>query len=110
MATKLPTFDRLMNPLLRSLRALGGSGSIEEIYDKVVELEKLPDDVLSQLHEEHRILAHGDNHRAGFAALEVLVALDTAVLAGRNVESHDQDLRIDGQGSRQVAALLHTTG
>ena len=54
MATKLPTFDRLMNPLLRSLRALGGSGSIEEIYDRVVEIEKLPDDVLSQLHDPEK--------------------------------------------------------
>jgi len=54
MATKLPTFDRLMNPLLRSLRALGGSGSVEEIYDKVVELQKLPDDVLSQLHDPEK--------------------------------------------------------
>ena len=54
MAKKLPTFDRLMNPLLRALRALGGSGSIEEIYDKVVELEKLPDDVLSQLHDPEK--------------------------------------------------------
>ena len=43
-----------MNPLLRSLRALGGSGSVEEIYDKVVELEKLPDDVLSQLHDPEK--------------------------------------------------------
>ena len=54
MAAKLPTFDRLMNPLLRSLRALGGSGSVEEIYDKVVEIEKLPDDVLSQLHDPEK--------------------------------------------------------
>jgi len=54
MAAQLPTFDRLMNPLLRSLRALGGSGSVEEIYDKVVELEKLPDDVLSQLHDPEK--------------------------------------------------------
>lgn len=54
MATKLPTFDQQMNPLLRSLRALGGSGSVEEIYDKVVELEKLPDDVLSQLHDPEK--------------------------------------------------------
>jgi restriction system protein len=48
---KLPTFDRLMNPLLRALRALGGSGSIEEIYDKVVDQEKLPEDVLAQMHD-----------------------------------------------------------
>jgi restriction system protein len=54
MATKLPTFDRLMNPLLRALRALGGSGSVEEIYDKVVDLEKLPDGVVSQLHDPER--------------------------------------------------------
>jgi len=50
-ATKLPTFDRLMNPLLRALHALGGSGSVEEIYDKVVEQEKLPEDVLAQMHD-----------------------------------------------------------
>jgi restriction system protein len=43
-----------MNPLLRALRALGGSGSVEEIYDKVVELEKLPEDVLSQLHDPEK--------------------------------------------------------
>jgi restriction system protein len=39
-----------MSPLIRALQELGGSGSIEEIYDKVVELEKFPDDVLAQLH------------------------------------------------------------
>ena len=54
MGTKMPTYDRLMNPLLRALGALGGSGSIEEIYDKIVELEKLPDEVLAQLHDQER--------------------------------------------------------
>src|SRR3954462_4427700 len=54
MAQKIPTFDRLMNPLLCALKALGGSGSIEEIYDKVVELEKLPEDVLVQLHDPEK--------------------------------------------------------
>jgi len=51
MEPKLPTFDKLMNPLLRALGALGGSGSVEEIYNKVVELERFSDDVLSQLHD-----------------------------------------------------------
>jgi restriction system protein len=51
VATKLPTFDQLMNPLLRGLRALGGSGSVDEIYDKVVELERFPDEVISQPHD-----------------------------------------------------------
>ena len=51
---QLPTFPELLNPLLRALRALGGSGSIEEIYDKVVELERLPDDVASQPHDPEK--------------------------------------------------------
>jgi len=51
MTTKLPTFDRLMNPLLRALKALGGSGSIEEIYEKVIEIEKISEAVLSQMHD-----------------------------------------------------------
>jgi len=52
MANKLPTFDRLINPLLRALEALGGSGAVDEIYEKVIELEKLPEDVLAQLHDQ----------------------------------------------------------
>jgi len=51
MEPKLPTFDKLMNPLLRALGALGGSGSVEEIYSKVVEIERFSDDVLAQLHD-----------------------------------------------------------
>src|ERR1700690_3538858 len=54
LTTKLPTFDQLMNPLLRALQALGGSGSIEEIYDKVVELEHFPEELLSQLHDPEK--------------------------------------------------------
>jgi restriction system protein len=41
MAGKMPTHDQLMSPMVKALQELGGSGSIEEIYDKVVELEKL---------------------------------------------------------------------
>lgn len=48
---KLPTFDELMNPLLQALRILGGSGSIEEIYAKTVEITGLSEDVLAQLHD-----------------------------------------------------------
>lgn len=40
-----------MNPLLRAMHALGGSGSTDEIYDKVVEVEHLPEDVLAQPHD-----------------------------------------------------------
>ena len=40
--------------ITRALQALGGSGSIEEIYDKVVELEQFPDDVISQAHDPEK--------------------------------------------------------
>ena len=30
--TKAPTYDQLMNPTIQALKALGGSGTIEEIY------------------------------------------------------------------------------
>jgi chemotaxis protein histidine kinase CheA len=43
-----------MNSLLRALRSLGGSRFVEEIYDNVVELEKLLDDVLSQFHDSEK--------------------------------------------------------
>ena len=54
MTGKIPTFDQLMNPLLRSLQALGGSGSVEEIYDKVIEIERLPEDIISQPHDPEK--------------------------------------------------------
>ena len=49
--TKVPTFDQLMNPLITALRDLGGSGSIDEIYERVIQNLKLPEEVLSVLHD-----------------------------------------------------------
>lgn len=49
-----PTFDELMNPLLQALRMLGGSGSIEEIYAKTVEVTGLSEEVLAQLHDPEK--------------------------------------------------------
>ena len=51
---KLPSFDDLMLPLVNALNALGGSGSIEEIYSKVVELTGFTDEVLAQLHDPEK--------------------------------------------------------
>ena len=39
-----PTFDELMWPTLLALKSLGGSGSNEEIVDKIIEIEKVPSD------------------------------------------------------------------
>lgn len=52
--TTLPTYDALMNPLLQALRMLGGSGSIEEIFAKTVEVTGLSEEVLSQLHDPEK--------------------------------------------------------
>ena len=49
-----PTYDRLMNPTIQALQALGGSGTIEEIYVKVTEILNLSDAQLEALHNPAR--------------------------------------------------------
>ena len=39
----VPTFDALMNPLIKALKELGGSGTIEEINAKTTEIAGLSD-------------------------------------------------------------------
>lgn len=48
------TYDRLMQPLMNALFDLGGSGSNEETYEKVVEREKFDEEMLSVLHDPER--------------------------------------------------------
>ena len=47
----LPAYHEFFNPLLKALKLLGGSGSIEEINDKVIELMRLPAEVLEATHD-----------------------------------------------------------
>lgn len=54
MPEQMPTFDLLMNPLLEALFELGGSGSIDEIYEKVVELQKIDDELSSIPHNPEK--------------------------------------------------------
>ncbi len=51
---KLPSFDGLMIPLVSALNELGGSGSIEEIYSKVIEIAKFSENILNQLHDPEK--------------------------------------------------------
>ena len=51
---KLPSFDDLMLPLISALNELGGSGSVEEIYSKVVELTGFTDEILAELHDPEK--------------------------------------------------------
>jgi len=48
--TNIPTYDRLMNPLFKALLNLGGSGTIDEIYEKVVGITSIPDEILEIVH------------------------------------------------------------
>jgi restriction system protein len=68
LAGKVPSFDDLMNPLLRAMQALGGTGSVEEIYDKVVELERFPDDVVAQPHDPEKSNQTELGYRLAWAA------------------------------------------
>jgi len=53
-AFAIPTYDNLMNPTLQALRALGGSGTVREIFEKAVQLERLPEKLLAILHDPNR--------------------------------------------------------
>ena len=47
---ELPTYDSMILPTLEALQSLGGSGTNEEIYEKVVQLLNIPDDILEISH------------------------------------------------------------
>jgi restriction system protein len=47
---QVPKYHELMNPLLKALHDLGGSGSIEEILSKVSDLLDLSEDILAIPH------------------------------------------------------------
>lgn len=49
-----PTYETLMNPTLKALKELGGSATIEELYDKVVEIAEIPDEQLEVLHNPEK--------------------------------------------------------
>lgn len=50
----MPTYYELMNPLLQALHELGGSGSIEEIDQKVTELSEFPEEILNVPHNPEK--------------------------------------------------------
>lgn len=49
---KVPTHVELMWPTLQAIKQLGGSGTNEEILDKVVELEGFPEEVQNEPHKK----------------------------------------------------------
>ena len=49
-----PTFDALMWPALKALKAMGGSGTNEELLGKIIELENIPPEIQAIEHTDHR--------------------------------------------------------
>src|SRR5690606_9518811 len=52
--TEIPTFDDYMIPIINSLRRLGGSATISELYEAVVDEMKLSDEQLSLIHDPEK--------------------------------------------------------
>jgi restriction system protein len=50
MTKKIPQFHSFFNPILKALKALGGSGSIKEINDQVIATLEVSDDALEKPH------------------------------------------------------------
>ena len=48
------TSDQLMLPLIKALEELGGSGNVNEIYEKVIELKSFDEEMLSTLHNPEK--------------------------------------------------------
>lgn len=51
---QMPPYDLLIDPIFQALKQLGGSGSIEEIYDKVTENLKLSEELLNIPHNPEK--------------------------------------------------------
>lgn len=64
---KIPTYDQLMNPLIKALRLLGDSGTNEEIHAKVAEVAGLSDDQLEVLHNSTKGGVTEIEYRLGWA-------------------------------------------
>lgn len=58
---EVPTFDQLMWPCLKALKAMGGSASNDELLAKVIEIEQISEDVASFIHTDNRQTKVGYN-------------------------------------------------
>lgn len=57
----VPTFDELMWPALKALKAMGGSGSNDELLAKIIEIENVSSDVAAFIHTDDRQTKLGYN-------------------------------------------------
>ena len=51
IVVEVPTYDRLLWPTLKALKALGGSATIQELVDKIIEIEEYSEDIQKVSHD-----------------------------------------------------------
>ena len=56
----IPAYDKMLIPILEALKLLGGSGSIEEINEKVYEVADLNEQILEIPHNENSVQSEVD--------------------------------------------------
>lgn len=71
----IPKYDELFNPTIAALKDLGGSGTNEEIEEKVAEILKLSEDEVAEIHRGNRTklsyrLAWSRNYLKRYGILE----------------------------------------
>jgi len=104
------TFDQLMLPLIKALIELGGSGSIGEIYDKVVELEKFDEKTLAVLHNPEKDSRTEIGYRLAWARTYLKKAgyLENS---SRGVWAlTDKAKQADEIGSREIVSHMRSPG
>jgi restriction system protein len=76
--TTVPTFDELMWPALKALKAMGGSGTNEELLNKIIELERVPPEIQAVEHTDHRQSRLGYNLAWAKPYLKKVGAIDNS--------------------------------
>jgi restriction system protein len=76
---KVPTHDELLWPVLKALKAMGGSASNEELATKVIEIEKLPEASQTFIHTDNRQTKLNYNLAWAKTYLKLVGALENSV-------------------------------
>lgn len=96
VAVEVPSYDKLLWPTLRAVRALGGSARIDEMVEKVIEQEGFTEEQIAVLHQdgprseiEYRV-AWARTYLKGMGAIDnpqrgVWVTTDS----GKQLEEHE---------------------
>jgi len=101
----LPTFDELIVPTIKALLGLGGSGTIEEINERVYQIANIPDETLQILHGENGLQSEVDYRLAWSRTyLKKYGLLDNSA---RGIWALTQsDLNIDQIDSDQIVSTV----